>query len=210
MSFHLYPPAIYLITTGEATPANFDQTSLRILDIVRVAVEEKVSLVQLREKCLTARLLFEVAVKAVAITSGSSTRLLVNDRVDVALAARADGVHLAANSIGVQAIRAGFPSGLIVGASTHTLAAARFAAAHGADFAVYGPVFETPEKGAPKGLESLAEVCLDLGPFPVLGLGGVDETNYHSMIDVGASGFAAIRFLNDEEKLRVVAQDLRT
>ena len=209
MSFHLDEPAIYLITSGEATSANFNQTSRQILDIVRVAVDEKVSLVQLREKRLPVRLVFELAVKLAEITLGTSTLLLVNDRADIAVAAKADGVHLTAASLPARVIRGSFPDDLIIGVSTHTLEAAIAAAETGADFAVFAPVFATPGKGEPQGLEKLAEICRELRPFPVLGLGGIDETNYHVVIEAGASGFAAIRFLNDPRKLRAAARDLR-
>ena len=209
MSFHLDEPAIYIITSGEATPANFDQTSRQIIDIVRVAVDEKVSLVQLREKRLPVRLVFELAVKLAEITRGTSTLLLVNDRADIAVAAKADGVHLTAVSLPASVIRGSFPDDLIIGVSTHTLEAAIAAAETGADFAVFAPVFATPGKGEPQGLEKLAEICRELRPFPVLGLGGIDETNYHVVIEAGASGFAAIRFLNDPRKLRAAARDLR-
>lgn len=209
MSFHLDEPAIYLITRGEATPANFDQTSREILDIIRVAVEEKVSLIQLREKRLSAGLLFELAAKAAEITRGSSTRLLVNDRADIAAAAKVDGVHLTAGSLGPAVVRRIFLSDLIIGVSVHTADAARSAAEQGADFAVFAPVFETPGKGEPQGLGKLLMVCRALRPFPVIGLGGIDETNYASVLEAGASGFAAIRFLNDPEKMNAVCRDLR-
>ena len=209
MSFNLDEPAIYLITSGEATPANFVQTSRQILDIVRVAVDENVSLVQLREKRLSARLVFELAVKLAEITRGTSTRLLVNDRADIAVAAKADGVHLTASSLSTKIIRTSFPSDLVVGVSTHTIDAARTAAEQGADFAVFAPVFETPGKGEPQGLERLTNICSELRPFPVIALGGVDETNYRVVIEAGASGFAAIRSLTNPRKLRAVARDLR-
>ena len=209
MSLNLDEPIIYLITSGEATPENFDRTNREILDIVRVAVEAGASIIQLREKHLSARQLFELAVEAAKITRGTSTRLLVNDRADIALAAKADGVHLAANSLPVKIIRDNFPSDFIIGASTHTLEAARSAADNGTDFAMFGPVFATPGKGEPQGLQRLSEVCDDLHPFPVIGLGGIDESNYSVVLEAGASGFAAIRFLNDPEKLRTVRRDLR-
>ena len=209
MSFYLDGPAIYLITSGEATPANFDQKSREILDIVSIAVEEEVSLIQLRERRLSARLLFELAVKASEITHDSSSRLLVNDRADIAVAAKADGVHLTGASLPTAVIRSSFPPDLIIGVSTHTAEAARSAAEQGADFAVFAPVFETPGKGEPQGLDKLSMLCRELRPFPVFGLGGVDETNYASILEAGASGFAAIRFLNDPEKMRAVCRDLR-
>ena len=202
MSFQTDEPVIYLITKGEATPANFHQSSRQILDIIAVAVEESVLLIQIREKLLSARLLFELVKKAAAMTRGSSTRLLVNDRADIAVAAKADGVHLPANAISAAVVRAAFPPEMIIGVSTHTIVAAKTAADQGADFAVFAPVFETPGKGEPQGLARLKEICSELRPFPVIGLGGVDENNYHSVIGAGASGFAAIRFLNDPQELR--------
>lgn len=209
MRFNLDEPTIYLITSGAATPANFDQTSREILDIVRLAVEEGVSIIQVREKCLSARLLFELTTKAAEITRGSVTHLLVNDRADIAVAANADGVHLTAASLSPAVIRSIFAPDLIIGLSTHTIEATRVAAEQGADFAIFAPVFETPGKGEPQGLVELAKVCKELRPFPVLGLGGIDETNYSSVLEAGASGFAAIRFLNDPVKMISVCRDLR-
>lgn len=209
MSLNTDTPIIYLITTGEATTENFDRTSRKILEIIGIAVEAGVSIIQLREKHLSAQLLFELAVDAAKITRRTSTRLLVNDRADIALAAKADGVHLAANSLPVKVIRENCPSDFIIGASTHTLEAARSAAGNGADFVVFGPVFETPGKGDPQGVERLAEICGDLHPFPVVGLGGINQSNYSTVLEAGASGFAGIRFLNDPEQLQIVCRDLR-
>ena len=209
MTFHLDQPAIYLITKGEATPANFALTSLQILNIIRIAVDERVPLVQLREKKLTARLLFELTVAAAEITRGSATRLLVNDRADIAATAGADGVHLTSTSISAQVVRRTFSPKMIIGVSTHSIEAARSAAEQGADLAVFAPVFASPGKGEPHGITTLKKVCDGLGPFSIIGLGGVDETNYRDVIDAGASGFAAIRWLNDPDKLRSVARGLR-
>lgn len=208
MRFHHDKPIIYLITKGEATASNFPFARREILDIIRVAVEEKVSLVQLREKNLTARLLFELTVEAAAITNGSATRLLVNDRADIAFAAKADGVHLAANSLPAAVIRRHFPKDFIIGVSTHTIETAMNASVNGADFVVFGPVFVTPDKSQPQGVAKLAEVCEKLRPFPVLGLGGIDESNVLSVLEAGASGFAGIRALNDPESLRSICRNI--
>ena len=209
MSLGFDTPIIYLITKGEATDSNFEDERREILDIVRVAVEEKVSLIQIREKRLSARLLFELTVSVVELTGGSATRVLVNDRADIALAAKADGVHLAANSLPVAAIRRSFPENFLVGVSTHTLEEVVEASEQGADLAIFGPVFETPGKGEPQGLAVLSGVCEKLRPFPVIGLGGIDETNYASVLNAGASGIAAIRSLNDPESMRSIARELR-
>jgi len=209
VNFRVDKPIIYLITKGEVTDSNFAVSKVEILDIVRVAVEEKVSLIQLREKLLSARLLFELTAAAAEITRGSSTRLLVNDRADIALAARADGVHLAANSLPISVIRQNFPGDFIIGVSTHSPEEAANAAQNGADFAVFGPVFETPGKGKPLGLDILREVCDDLRPFPLIGIGGIDSSNYGAVLSAGASGIAAIRALNNPESLRTITRTLR-
>ena len=209
MSFHLVEPVIYLITKGDATPQNFGLTSREILDTVRLAVGENVSLIQIREKRLPARLLFELTVEAVKITHESPTRLLVNDRADIALAAKANGVHLAADSLAVDVIRTNFPTDFIVGVSTHSLESAASALKGGADFAVFGPVFETPGKGEPQGLGRLSEVCEKLLPFPVIAIGGINESNCESVPDAGASGVAAIRALNNAESMRAIVRKLK-
>ena len=203
-------PITYLITKGEATPANFHAASREILEIIRTAVDEGVSMVQIREKPLSARLLCELCTAAVEITRGTATKLLINDRADIALAAGAAGVHLTAKSLPPRVLRDKFPTGFLIGVSTHSAEAATEAAASGADFAVFAPVFATPGKGEPHGLEKLAEVCDRLDPFPILALGGVDEMNFADAIDAGASGFAAIRLLNDKEKLRSIMRRIRT
>lgn len=209
MSFDLATPIIYLITKGDATPANFDDASRQILDIVSVAVEEKIPLVQIREKHLTAKLLFELTTKVIKITKGSVTRVLVNDRADIAVAARADGVHLTSRSLSAEVIRNTFGGEFIIGVSTHNIDEAKTAVAGGANLIVFGPVFETPNKGEAVGLSALKDVCDKLDPFPVIALGGVDKGNYRVALDAGAKGFAAIRSLNEPDKLRAISAELR-
>ena len=209
MSFRVDPPAVYLITEGRATDLNFEDSRRQILDIVRIALEENISLIQIREKQLSARRLFELAAAASEITRGTATHLLVNDRADIAFAARADGVHLTASSLPVTVIRNGFPKEFVIGVSTHTFDATSKAAKDGADFAVFGPIFDSPGKGDPVGIEALSEVCERSRPFPVIGLGGIDGTNFESVLATGASGIAAIRSLNDPDSLRSIAGKLR-
>lgn len=200
---------LYLITTGEATDSSLVETSQNVLNIIKAAVQNQISLLQLREKNLSARSLFDLTVAASAITRGSQTRLLVNDRADIALAANADGVHLASNSMTARVIRSTFPKDFIIGVSTHSLYAATNAAADDADFAVFGPVFDTPGKGEPQGLAALGEICEKLRPFPMIGLGGVDESNCESVLGTGAVGIAAVRALNDPQSLISIIRKLR-
>ncbi len=200
-------PLIYLITGGTATDADFAEKKTEILELVAAAVQTKISLIQIREKRLSARMLYELVAEAENITRKTDTKLLVNDRADIALAGGADGVHLASRSVSAGIIRQSFPKNFIVGASAHTIEKAETARRQGADFITFSPIFSSPGKGEPQGVEKLREVCERLKPFPVIALGGVDATNYLEVLEAGASGFAAIRFLNDEENLRRLAAD---
>jgi thiamine-phosphate pyrophosphorylase len=198
-------PFIYPITSGMVTPANFESAKAGVLKIVEAAVREGAALVQIREKLLTARLLFELVSEASAVTRGSRTRLLVNDRADIALAAGADGVHLTSVSIPCRAVRAVFPKGFLIGVSAHGVDEVLAGKEQGADFATFGPVFETPSKaryGPPLGIQGFREAAAAAREFPVAALGGIDEDNYRSVIGAGAAGIASIRLLNDPAKLR--------
>lgn len=197
-------PITCLITKGEATAENFPQEKHDILNIVRAAAENRVGLVQIREKQLSAKLLFELTAAVVKIVRKSSTRILVNDRADIALAAGADGVHLPANSFCPAVIRDKFPPDFIIGVSTHSLREAEEAVAQGADFILFGPVFGTPGKGPSVGLEVFGDVCRRLKPFPVIALGGIDAQNHEEAMAAGGSGIAAIRSLNDPKNIEAV------
>lgn len=208
---NLRKPIIYLITSGETSlqtsPASEDFS--RLLRIVEAAVAESVDLVQLREKNLHTRVLYELTTRAAEITRGSDTRLLVNDRADVARAAGAAGVHLTTHSIESGVIRRTFGDDFLIGVSTHSLEEVEAARDTRANFAVFGPVFETASKreyGEPLGLEKLQRVAAGVKPFPVLALGGVTRDNVEDCFRAGASGVAAIRVMNNAEELgRVVA-----
>lgn len=206
-------PVIYLITSG----ATNDQTIPSskefedVLKVVTAAVAAKVSLIQLREKRLSARVLFELAVQAAQITSKSETRLLVNDRADIARAAGAAGVHLSTRSLGADIIRRTFGPHFLIGVSTHTISEARAARDH-ADFAVFGPVFRTESKknyGAPQGVEKLAEVTRDVAPFPIVALGGIRLDQLSDCRAAGASGIAGISIYQPREALPHVVNTIR-
>lgn len=195
-------PLIYLITGGTLTAENYAEKKSEILKLITAAVENKISLIQIREKKNSARLVFEIVREAAKITRRSQTKILVNDRADIALAAEADGVHLTSQSLSAEIIRRSFPKNFVIGVSTHTLETAETAKQNGADFVTFSPIFQTPGKGEPRGVNELCEVCEKLKPFPVIALGGIDETNYKSVLENGASGFAAIRFLNNAENFK--------
>lgn len=194
-------PILYAITSG-ATTSNTtpdDHDFNRILHLAEGAVAAHISLFQIREKDLSARVLYELVTRATKITRGSSTRLLVNDRLDVALAAGADGVHLTSASLPARMVRGISGPEFLIGASTHSLETARDARDNDADFAVFGPVFETESKrayGPPQGLEKLKHVTSELQGFPVIAIGGITLDNAESCFAAGASGIAGIRLFD--------------
>jgi thiamine-phosphate pyrophosphorylase len=156
--------------------------------------------------------LYELAANAAGITRGSATRLLVNDRSDVAAAAGADGVHLTTSSLHADVVRGAFGDEFLIGVSTHSLAEADLARRGGADFVVFGPVFETASKkeyGSAQGLANLARVSSELAPLPVLALGGVTTSNVADCIQASARGVAAIRMFDEPERLGEVVNAIR-
>lgn len=199
--FEVDSPLVYLITDGAATAENFIEKKREFLQIIARAVEVGVSLIQIREKRLPARMVFELASEAARLTEPTATRLLINDRADIALAASADGVHLTAQSLSAKIIRRQFPKNFLIGVSAHTVEAAERAKREAADFVTFSPIFDSPGKGDPQGVIRLRQVCESLKPFPVIALGGINAANLAQVTEAGASGFAAIRFLNNEQNL---------
>jgi len=201
MPLNLPRPILYAITNGATTSRTTPEASefAAILRRIEIAVSVKVPLLQIREKNLPTRVLYELVCRGVEITRESSTRLLVNDRFDVARAAGADGVHLTSVSLPTRVVRDVCGQDFVVGVSTHSLDEARRARDEGADFVVFGPVFETESKrgfGPPQGLEELQRVTSELRDFPVLAIGGLTRDNAESCFAVGASGFAGISWFN--------------
>lgn len=214
MAREVQPTLIYLITSGETTQATsaHSEAFARILALTSAAVRARVPLLQLREKNLRASVLYELTRRAARLTRGSATRLLVNDRADIARAARADGVHLTTRSLSASDVRRSFGNDFLIGVSTHTLSEALEARDQGADFAIFGPVFDTPSKrsyGLPVGLEKLNEAAHTLSPFPLIALGGITLENAPDAIRAGASGIAAIRLLSDPHNLEDTVRAIR-
>ncbi len=196
--------------TPASTPSSEDFQT--VLALVRAGCRAGIPLIQLREKNLNTRTLYELTARSVEITRGTQTRLLVNDRADAASAARADGCHLTTRSLPASVIRRTFGPDFLIGVSTHTLSEAQAARDDGADFAVFGPVFDTPSKqvyGEPVGLASLREAAHQLSPFPLLALGGVALENVPEILRAGASGVAAIRLFSESIDLDATVRAIR-
>lgn len=161
---------------------------------VRAAAAAGVHLVQVRERELATRDLLHLVGRCVEAARGTSTRVLVNDRVDVALAAGAHGVHLPANGLPPSRLRRLVPPGFIVGRSVHDAdEAARVAADGGVDYLIFGTVFPTSSKpgAAAVGVVAL-RAAVAAAPVPVLAIGGVTLDRLSGIAATGAAGFAAI------------------
>ncbi|HEX6899426.1 MAG TPA: thiamine phosphate synthase [Thermoanaerobaculia bacterium] len=185
-----------------------DRASLSIpfADWLRDLGQAGVGAVQIREKDLDDRSLFGLARLARAALS-PATRLLVNGRLDVALAAGADGVHLPADGVPAAALRARFGGGVLIGRSTHRVEEVERARDEGADYVTFGPVYETPGKGAPVGVAELARAAA--AGLPVYALGGVTLERLGEVAAAGASGIAAIRMFQRQTDLAAVARAAR-
>ena len=172
------------------------QTAGRPLaEVVAAAARGGAGAVQLQEKDLSARELYDMGACLQEVLSPYRVPLLINDRLDVALALDAAGVHLAGHSLSTRTARSVLGPGKLLGVSTHSLDAARQAAEEGADFVVFGPVFATPSKlayGPPQGLSQLAAVVRDVS-IPVLAIGGITPVNLPQVQQTGAHGVAMIR-----------------
>lgn len=178
---------------------------------IHAAIEAGVGAVQIREKDLPTRNLLELASAAAGRARSSHSRIIVNDRLDVALASGSHGVHLGTRSMPVQAARHASPKGFLIGASCHSLEEAIAADSGGADYILLGPIFETPSKaayGPPLGVEKLAEVAGKVRA-PVLALGGITVDRVATCLDHGATGVAGIRLFQEGDSIAARVRDLQ-
>lgn len=178
------------------------------IEVIAKAAEAGCRLIQVREKDLSDQELTDFTRRAISVARPQGAKVLVNGRIEVALAAGADGLHLHASSIEPAAAREIFErKGLkefLIGASTHSLAEARKAESGGADFIVCGPIYETASKlvyGSPMGIERFAGICREV-KLPVIAIGGITLSNFHEPLDNGAAGIAAIGLFADPENIK--------
>jgi thiamine-phosphate pyrophosphorylase len=189
------------------------QIKSRTLDTcIAEAIDAGVDWVQIREKDLPARRLLGLAEAAVArARRAGRTRVMVNDRLDVALAANAHGVHLGTRSMPVEPVRRLAPRESIVGVSCHSIEESISAQAAGADYILLGPIFATPSKlsyGPPLGLEKLREVTARV-TIPVFALGGISSERVAICLQNGAAGIAGIRIFQDCDSTGAIVRELR-
>jgi thiamine-phosphate pyrophosphorylase len=203
---------LYYITDRRQFPGDGHEQEQRLLAKIAECAAAGVEYIQLREKDLETRALEELAMKALAVLSGSRTQLLINARTDVALACGAHGVHVPSNDLPASEVRSIFArarkSNPVIGVSTHSIFEVASAEAHGASFAVFGPVFEKSGSANPEGLEQLRQIChrteAAQPPMPVWALGGITLENAQQCAAAGAAGIAAIRLFQQSDVLAIV------
>ena len=216
-------PILCYVTDRSALPLATGASPDRIgalLERIEQAARAGVDWIQLREKDLEGRALFDLTVRAMAVSAAArsaETRagILVNDRLDVAWASPSAGVHLGETSLPVSDVvrwkdQAG-RSDFVVGASCHSLERAVETAGAGADYIFFGPVFATPSKaafGPPQGLDKLGEICRAVS-IPVLAIGGITAENVGACLDAGAAGIAAIRLFQEAQDLAGLLRKIR-
>ena len=218
-------PILCYVTDRKSFAFGDNDHNQALLKRIASAAAAGIDWIQIREKDLSAKEVSSITCEAVAQTrqiserTGNAARILVNDRVDVALSEHAGGVHLGEHSLAVQDVCEWLDARLnlderdrfLVGVSCHSVQGSVSAARDGADYIFFGPVFATPSKapfGAPQGLQRLAEVCSAVN-IPVLGIGGITRENAFDCFAAGASGIAAIRLFQDAENLAALVSDLR-
>ncbi|MBC8523952.1 MAG: thiamine phosphate synthase [Chlorobium phaeobacteroides] len=191
-------PRLYVVSNCRELPS----PEIQLPELVSRISSHLPVIIQLREKHLSAKALYELTLKVTARKPDSAFLLSINERFDISLATNSDGVHLPENSCPLAKVRSAAPD-LLIGKSTHSLKEAVTAESDGADYLFFGPVFETPLKkryGPPMGLDKLATVCSSVS-IPVYAIGGITPQNAAHCLEHGAYGVAAMSIFTSTQNL---------
>lgn len=197
MKFEL--PKIYPITDTRLT-------NLSHYEQAKILIESGAKLIQLREKYALPKIFFEDAQKVLELARRNSVKIIINDRVDIALALKADGIHLGQDDLPPAEARKILGEKAIIGYSTHNLEQALKAGQMPIDYLAIGPVFATQTKENPDkvvGIENLRKIRKAVGNFPLTAIGGITRENFFSVFETGADSLAIIKgILFPPEKIK--------
>lgn len=196
-------PKFYLITDRRIT-------CLALLDVIEASLKAGVKLIQLREKDLSSSELRVLAAKVLKLTRVYGARLLLNGAIELAVDIKADGIQLGVHSESISNARRDLGRHALIGYSAHSVREVEDAAAQGADFATFGPVYFTASKaqyGPPQGLHALCGLCRK-APIPVYAIGGISADRINEVINAGAYGVALISAVMAAENPQKAAQSI--
>jgi len=182
-----------------------------IENVVREAVAGGVDIVQLREKDRPACEVYSTALKIKSVLKDfPGTFFLINDRVDIAMAVEADGVHLGQASLPLKTVRCLLGDKKIIGVSTHSIEEAERAQREGADYIIFSHIFETKSKPglAPKGIKALSEIKARI-KIPIFALGGINETNVHEVLNAGVDNIVVMSAIWESSDPRNTALQIK-
>jgi len=194
--------SLYLVTDRDLLDGR------NLVNEVKKAVQGGVTMVQLREKQTGSREFFQLAAAMKQELAGSGVPLIINDRLDIALASEADGLHIGQDDLPLQVVMQLMPVGSIIGVSVNTPGEARAASECGASYLGVGPVFYTPTKedaSAPIGLQGLGNIK-KLTNIPLVAIGGVNENNLTAIKKAGADGAAVVSALMGNPDIEAAAR----
>jgi thiamine-phosphate pyrophosphorylase len=176
---------------------------------IESAIEAGAQYIQLREKDLSTKELLGMAVRMRELTEKYGVKLFINDRVDVALSVKADGVHLGQSSMPAHAVRKLSADNLLIGVSAHSVREASDAEKDGANFITLGPIYKTPSKlryGDPIGIEVLRETKSNVS-IPVFAIGGIKHNMVRELTDAGADGVAIISAIFSTKNIKKTTEE---
>ncbi len=185
---------LYVIITNPSLPC---------VRIAEICVEKGIKMLQLRDKFSDDKTLLAMAKEIQATVKGTCTKFIINDRLDIALLADTDGIHIGQDDIPIEEVRRLLGNEKIIGLSTHSIEQAREALAMKPDYIGFGPVYPTPTKQIADpavGLDLLSEV-LGIADIPVIAIGGIDEKTTVDVVKAGAKSLSAVRYLMESEQL---------
>ncbi len=194
------------------------QPVLPYTKIAEICVKHKIKYLQLREKHFSDKVLLQLAKDIQSVCKGSETQFVVNDHVSIAILSQADGVHLGQDDLNKEDAETLFKQKRVIGLSTHNLLQAETALSQNPDYIGFGPLYTTPTKANPDpvtGLSPVKEVLKlsEKADIPVIGIGGIDETNICHVLDTGIRNVALVRYFmncNDFENRLIRIQHLIT
>ncbi len=195
---------LYMITDRHQTAGR------PLLQVVETAASAGISAIQFREKDLSLREQFDLAVKVKKITDRYGVSLMINDRADLCLALDAAGVHLPSTGFSVDVARSLLGSDKLIGVSCHALSELKTAESLGADFAVFGPVYDTPSKrpyGAPLTLASFKH-AKSITSLPLFAIGGINQSRLSAVFSAGADGVAMISAISTAKDIEARCAEL--